>query len=102
MSGVGPGASGLDSGIPGRFPFRRVPQRFNVPAGPGVGVTFPTDPGLIPYLRLDDAGASGGLALNLGLVGVEAAVQSADVGVDNEKVIERRVIGSAYVNVAEF
>ncbi len=56
VSGVGPGSSGLDSGVPGRFPFRRIPPRFSVPAGPGVGVTFPTDPGLIPYLRLDDSG----------------------------------------------
>lgn len=56
MSGSGPGSfGGID---PGPFPFRRIPQRFNIPAGPGVDVSFPDDPGLIPYLTLDIPGAT--------------------------------------------
>lgn len=51
ISGSGPGsAGGIDAGP---FPYRRIPQRFNIPAGPGVDVSFPDDPGLIPYLTLD-------------------------------------------------
>ncbi len=48
------------------------------------------------------AGASGGLALNLGLIGCEASLQSVDIGVGNESVIEQRIVGQVYVNVAEF
>lgn len=49
-----------------------------------------------------DAGASGGLSLNLGLVGLEASTHGVDIGAGNEKVVERRFVGSVYVNVAEF
>jgi hypothetical protein len=50
----------------------------------------------------NDAGASCGLSLNLGLIALEAAQESVDVGIGNEKVIEKRVSGTLYVNVAEF
>lgn len=49
-----------------------------------------------------DAGASGGLSLNLGLLVFEVAQESVDVGIAKDKVIERRVTGSVYVNVANF
>lgn len=49
-----------------------------------------------------DAGVSAGTTLSLGLIGVEAAIESVDVGTGNHKVIERRVTGSFIVNVAEF
>lgn len=48
------------------------------------------------------AGAAGGLLLNLGLIGVEAAVESVDIGVGNEKVIERRATATVFVNLSEF
>src|SRR5262249_29938994 len=57
MSGVGPGpASGVTSR--GRGPALRGPRtrREFVPFGPGVDVTFPTDPYLIPFLTLERAG----------------------------------------------
>lgn len=50
----------------------------------------------------NDAGATGGLSLNLGLIGLEAASHGVDIGAGNEKVIERRFVGSLFVNVAEF
>jgi hypothetical protein len=48
------------------------------------------------------AGLSYGGSLNLGLVGFEAAVSSVDIGLGNDKVVEQRYTGTAYVNVAEF
>ncbi len=48
------------------------------------------------------AGPSAGLSLNVGLISLDAAMSSVDIGVGNEKVVERRFIGSIYVNVAEF
>jgi hypothetical protein len=50
----------------------------------------------------NDAGASAGTTLSLGLIGLDAAMQSVDIGAGNHKVVERRVTGSIYVNVAEF
>jgi hypothetical protein len=55
ISGVGPSGPGFGAQDPGPFPFRRIPQRYNIPAGPGVDVSFPDDPGLIPFLRLDES-----------------------------------------------
>ena len=49
-----------------------------------------------------DDGAAAGLTLNLGLIGVEAAMHSVDIGAGNEKVVEQRYLGSVFVNVAEF
>lgn len=48
------------------------------------------------------AGPSMGMALNLGLVGLNAAVHRVDIGVGNQKVFETRSSGDVYVNVAEF
>ena len=50
----------------------------------------------------NDAGASGGASLNLGLIGFDAGLNSVDIGVDNEKVIEHRYVGTIYVNIADF
>lgn len=50
----------------------------------------------------DAAGVSAGTSLNLGLIVLEAALQSVDIGIGNEKVVERRLLGTIYVNVAEF
>jgi hypothetical protein len=49
-----------------------------------------------------DEGAAGGLTLNLGLIGVEAAMHGVDIGAGNERVIEQRYLGTVFVNVAEF
>jgi hypothetical protein len=48
------------------------------------------------------AGPSGGLALNLGLVGFNVGAQSVDIGAVNQRVIETRAVADIYVNVAEF
>jgi hypothetical protein len=48
------------------------------------------------------AGGSIGLGVNLGLIGCNAAIHSVDIGVGNQKVIERRGVVDAFVNVAEF
>jgi hypothetical protein len=50
----------------------------------------------------NDAGPSGGVMLNLGLLGLEASTYGVDLGSGNEKVIERRYMGSVVINVAEF
>lgn len=48
------------------------------------------------------AGPSGGVALNLGLIGFNLGAHSVDIGAGNQKVIETRAIADFYVNVAEF
>jgi hypothetical protein len=48
------------------------------------------------------AGVSYGLHLNLGLLAFEVASQAIDVGLDNEKLIERRLSGTVYIDVASF
>ena len=48
------------------------------------------------------AGVSGGLGLDLGLVGIQYANQAVDVGIDNVHVTERRHVGVFVVNVAEY
>ncbi len=55
-------------------------------------------------LRLggNNAGGSAGVHLNIGLIGFEAEVHAIDVGIDNERVIERRASGTFYINVASF
>jgi hypothetical protein len=59
MSGVGPDASGgFGANDPGPFPIRRLPPGVNIPAGPGVDVTFPDDPALVPFLTLEATGGS--------------------------------------------
>ena len=50
----------------------------------------------------NDAGPSGGLQLNLGLIAVEATVFNVDIGAGNEKVVEQRYMSTIMVNVAEF
>ena len=42
------------------------------------------------------------MSLNLGLIVVEAAMQSVNIGLGNEKVIEKRLLGTLYINVADF
>ena len=55
-------------------------------------------------LRLggNNAGGSAGIHLNIGLLGFEAEVHAVDVGVDNDRLIERRASGIVYINVASF
>lgn len=48
------------------------------------------------------AGASYGAHLNIGLIGIEASSHAVDIGIENERVIERRNSASAYVDVASF
>lgn len=48
-----------------------------------------------------DAGASYGLGLNIGLIRLEAAQYAEDIGVGNQRVIERRSVGIITINVAE-
>jgi hypothetical protein len=50
----------------------------------------------------NNAGGSAGMHLNIGLIGVEAEVHAIDVGIDNDRVIERRASGTFYINVASF
>ena len=50
----------------------------------------------------NSAGASYGAHLNVGLIGVEVSSHAVDIGIDNERVIERRTSASAYVDVASF
>ncbi len=50
----------------------------------------------------NSAGASYGAHLNIGLIGVEVSSHAVDIGIDNERVIERRTSASAYVDVASF
>lgn len=47
-------------------------------------------------------GPSAGASLNLGLIGAEAGFHSVDIGAGNKRMIEQRVIGNIFVNVAEF
>ena len=54
------------------------------------------------YKMASSLGASFGVALNLGLIGLEASSTGVDIGVGNEKMLERRLMGTLYVNVAEF
>lgn len=48
-----------------------------------------------------DAGASYGLGFNIGLIRLEAAQYAEDIGVGNQRVIERRSVGIITINVAE-
>lgn len=48
------------------------------------------------------AGASFGVHLNLGLIGIEASSHVVDAGLNNEKLIERRTSVCAYIDVASF
>lgn len=50
----------------------------------------------------NSAGASMGAHLNLGLIGFEVSNYAVDIGLENDRVIERRTSGSAYVDVASF
>jgi len=61
MSGVGPGSAGSGTMIRGR-PVPTLPEargeRRIAGFGPGVDVTFPTDPYLIPFVAMEQAGGS--------------------------------------------
>jgi len=46
------------------------------------------------------AGASYGIQANIGLLGVQASSFAEDIGIDNQKVIERRYVATISVNVA--
>ncbi len=48
------------------------------------------------------AGPSGGILLNLGLIGFEATTYCIDISNTNAKVSERRLSGSMFINVADF
>jgi hypothetical protein len=72
----------------------------------GVEVLFGDDQGSKSLLGLragaNSAGASYGMHLNLGLIGVEASSQAVDIGVNSERVIERRSSGVVFIDVASF
>ncbi|MCX6127357.1 MAG: hypothetical protein NTV34_21765 [Proteobacteria bacterium] len=48
------------------------------------------------------AGASYGAHINLGLIGLEASSYAVDIGIDNERLIERRTSAAVYIDVASF
>ena len=48
------------------------------------------------------AGASYGAHLNLGLIGIEASSYAVDIGLDNERLVERRTSAAVYIDVASF
>ncbi len=50
----------------------------------------------------NSAGGSAGAYLNLGIINFEASSYAIDIGVDNKKVIERRMTGTIGINVGEF
>jgi hypothetical protein len=50
----------------------------------------------------NSAGGSAGAYLNLGIINFEASSYAVDIGVDNKKVIERRMTGTVGINVGEF
>ncbi|MEI6399197.1 MAG: hypothetical protein WCO71_10535, partial [Pseudomonadota bacterium] len=50
----------------------------------------------------NDAGASYGAHLNVGLMGLEAESHAVDIGIDNERLIERRSSAVISINVASF
>jgi hypothetical protein len=54
ISGVGPGSLSGESG--GVGPLRLGPRRGTVPFGPGVDVSFPNDPYLLPFLMPEESG----------------------------------------------
>jgi hypothetical protein len=54
ISGVGPGSLSGESG--GVGPLRLGPRRGFVPFGPGVDVSFPNDPYLLPFLMPEESG----------------------------------------------
>lgn len=64
--------------------------------GPGSYATFGVRTGY------NSAGISAGLSLNLGILTLEAASQAEDIGLSNDRVIERRNVGAVTVNVADF
>lgn len=47
-------------------------------------------------------GLAAGASLNLGLIGAELGFHSVDIGAGNKIMIEQRLLGSVFVNVAEF
>ncbi len=53
-------------------------------------------------LGYESAGPSMGLFVNGGLLNVEISSRAVDIGTGNDRLIERRLNGTAYVNVAEF
>jgi hypothetical protein len=62
MSGVGPGPSDVSEGLRGRpiIPLPGSQRRTPIAAfGPGVDVTFPNDPYLIPFLGMETVGEPG-------------------------------------------
>lgn len=50
----------------------------------------------------NSAGASFGAHLNLGLIGIEASSHAVDIGINNERLIERRNSAVVFVDVASF
>jgi hypothetical protein len=50
----------------------------------------------------NDAGWSAGLHINLGLIGVEVESHAIDIGLNNDRIIERRGSGVVYIDLASF
>ncbi len=65
------------------------------------GERYGSDTVLAIRAGMRDAGASYGLGLNLGLIRLEASQYAEDIGVGNQRVIERRSVGIISINVAE-
>lgn len=74
----------------------RAGLEFNLGSNPGNRAGFSLRSGY------NSAGASFGLGMNLGLIGINAASFAEDVGVNNKRVIERRFVLDFAVNVADF
>ncbi len=72
----------------------------------GVEVTLGHLPGSYALAALragwESAGPSMGIFLNGGLINLEVSSRAEDIGVGNKRVIERRLNGTVFVNVAEF
>ena len=79
-----------------------------VPGGQGaqwplrvVGGGFGSDAIFSIRTGVNDVGVSGGVALNLGLIQLELASLAQDIGLDNNRVLERRNVAVVSINVLE-
>lgn len=58
--------------------------------------------GLGLKLGFNSAGVSGGMRINLGLMGLQLSSYGVDIGDENKKLIERRNIGMVSINLGEY
>ena len=80
-----------------------IPAKKKIRAGVELLLGGETDKSILG-LRVggNDAGASYGAHLNVGLIGLEAESHAVDIGIDNERLIERRSSAVISINVASF